>query len=69
MNVCELSLKRQKKGVSGKFFPIKDLCELVSGKLSKYLYIHSYTHLIPSFALNECLLVQNFQYSCSTECH
>ena len=30
------------------------ICELVSGKLSKCLYIHSYTHLITSSALNEC---------------
>ena len=30
------------------------ICELVSGKLSKSLYIHSYTHLITSSALNEC---------------
>ena len=45
------------------------ICELVSGKLSKCLYIHSYTHLITSSALNECLLVHNFQNNCSTECH
>ena len=37
------------------------ICELVSGKLSKCLYIHSYTLLITSSALNECLLVYNFQ--------
>ena len=42
-------------------------CELVSGKLS--IYIHSYTHLRTSSALNECLLVHNFQNNCSTECH
>ena len=41
----------------------------MSGKLSKCLYIHSYTHLITSSALNECLLVHNFQNNCSTECH
>ena len=45
------------------------ICELLSGKLSKCLYIHSYTHLITSSALNECLLVHNFQNNCSTECH
>ena len=28
---------------------------------------HSYTHLIPSSSLNECLLVHNFQNSCSTD--
>ena len=43
--------------------------KLVSGKLSKYLYVPSYTHLITSSAHNECLLVHNFQNSCSTECH
>ena len=38
-------------------------------KLSKFfLYIHSYTHLITSSALNECLLVHNSQNNCSTEC-
>ena len=37
------------------------ICEVVSGKLYKCLYIHSYTHLITSSALNECLLVHNFQ--------
>ena len=31
--------------------------------------IQSYTHVITSSALNECLLVQNFQNSRSTECH
>ena len=36
------------------------ICELVSGKLAKCLYIHSYTHLITSSALNECLLVHIF---------
>ena len=45
------------------------ICELVSGKLSKCSYIHSYTHLITSSAVNECLLVHNFQNNCSTECH
>ena len=45
------------------------ICELMSGKLSKCLYIHSYTHLIISSALNEHLLVHNFQNNCSTECH
>ena len=30
------------------------ICKLVFGKLSKCLYIHSYTHLITSSALNEC---------------
>ena len=42
------------------------ICELVSGKLSKCLYIHIYTHLITSSALNECLMVHNFQKNCST---
>ena len=45
------------------------ICELVSGKLSKCLYIHSYTHLITSSALNKYVLVHNFQNNCSTECH
>ena len=45
------------------------ICELVSGKLSKCLYIHGYTHLITSSALNECLLVHIFQNNFSTECH
>ena len=45
------------------------ICELASGKLSKCLYTHSYTHLITSSALNECLVVHNFQTNCSTECH
>ena len=42
---------------------VKDLWMInsrVSGKLSKYLYVHGYTHLITSSALNECLLVHNF---------
>ena len=30
------------------------ICEVVSGKLSKCSYIHSYTHLITSSGLNEC---------------
>ena len=37
------------------------ICELVSGKLSKSLYTHIYTHLKTSSALNECLMVHNFQ--------
>ena len=45
------------------------ICELVSGNLSKCLYIHSYMHLITSSALNEGLLVHNVQNNCSTECH
>ena len=45
------------------------ICELLSGKLSKCLYIHTYTHLMTSFTLNECLLVHNFQINCCTECH
>ena len=45
------------------------MCELVSGNLSKCLYIHCYTHLITSSSLNECLLVHNFQNNCSTKCH
>ena len=45
------------------------ICELVSGKLSKCLYIHSYTYLRTSSALIECLVVHNFQNGCSTECH
>ena len=43
--------------------------EFVSDKLSKCLYIHSYTHLLTSSALNEYLLVLKFQKRCSTECH
>ena len=46
------------------------ICELVSGKLSKCLHVHSYSHLITSSALDECLLVHNFHWNnCSTECH
>ena len=45
------------------------ICELVSGKLSKCLYKQSYTHLITSPALNECLLIHNFKNNCSTEFH
>ena len=41
------------------------ICELVSSKLSKCLYIHIYTHLITSSALNEYLMVHNFQKYCS----
>ena len=35
--------------------------QFVSDKLSKCLYIHSYTHLLTSSALNEYLLVLKFQ--------
>ena len=45
------------------------ICELVSGKRSKCLYIHSYTYPLTSSALNKCLLVHNFQNNCSIECH
>ena len=34
--------------------------EFVSDKLSKCLYIHSYTHPLTSSALKECLLVLKF---------
>ena len=37
------------------------ICDFVSGKLSKYLYIHSYTHLITSSALKEWFLVNKFK--------
>ena len=37
------------------------ICDFVSGKLSKYLYIHSYAHLITSSALNEWFLVFKFK--------
>ena len=54
--------QRERKSVwQGLQSEICDICELVSGKLSKCLYIHSYTHLITSSALNECLLIHNFQ--------
>ena len=58
--VCGLSLPPRER----KCFQAK-ICELVAGKLSKCLYILVYT----SATLNECLLVHNFQNSCSTECH
>ena len=38
-------------------------------KLSRYLYIHSYTHLVATSVLHECLLFHNFLKSCSTDCH
>ena len=52
--------------MSGKLFPIKDLWMINSSleTLSKCLYIHSYTQLRTSLALNECLLVHDFQDSC-----
>ena len=59
--------QRERKSVWQGFQYKSKICELVSGKLSKCLYIHSYTHLITSSALNECLLVHNFQNNCSTE--
>ena len=37
------------------------ICDFVSGKLSKYLYLHSYTHLITSSALNEWFLIHKFK--------
>ena len=52
--------QRERKSVWQGFQYKSKICELVSGKLSKYLYIHSYTHLITSSALDECLLVHNF---------
>ena len=61
------SCQRERKSVWQGFQ--STICELLSGKLSKCLYIHSYRHLITSSALNECLLVHNFQNNCSTECH
>ena len=71
MLVCGLSLVSPKEIcvwqiVSNQRF-VND--KLVSGKLSKCLCIYSYTPLITSSALNECLLVLNFQNSCSTECN
>ena len=42
---------------------------IFADNLSRNSCIHSYTRLITSSALNECLLVQNFQNSRSTECH
>ena len=68
--VCGLSFippKREKECLANRF-QLK-ICELVSGELSKCLYIRSYTDLITSSVLNECLLIHNFQNSCSTECH
>ena len=62
--------QREKKSVWQGFWYKSKICELVSGKLSKCLYIHSYTHPLASSALNKkCLLVHNFQNNCSTECH
>ena len=61
------SSQRERKSVWQGFQ--SNIYELVSGKLSKCLYIHSFTHLVTSSALNECLFVHNFQDNCSTECH
>ena len=61
---------KERERVSGKVSNQRFVTtELVSGKLSKCFYIHSYTHLITSSVLNECLLIHNFQNNCSTECH
>ena len=43
--------QRERKSVWQGFQYKSKICELVSGKLSKCLYIHSYTHLITSSAL------------------
>ena len=51
--------ERERKSVWQSFQ--SKICELVSDKLSKCLYIHSYTHLMTSPALNECLLIHNFR--------
>ena len=61
---------KERERVSGKVSNQRFVTsELVSGKLSKCLYIHSYMHLITSSVLYECLLIHNFQNNCSTECH
>ena len=59
--------KREKECLTNCFQ--SKICELASGKLSKSLFMHSYTHLITSSTLSDCLLVHNFQDSCSTQCH
>ena len=60
--------ERERKSVWQSFQ--SKICELVFGKpTSVYIYTVTYTHLITSSALNECLLVYNFQNNCSTECH
>ena len=59
--------QRERERVSDKF-SIERFVNSCLAKLSKCLHIHSYTHRITSSALNECLLVHNFQNNCSTEC-
>ena len=60
--------KREKECLAN-YFQSK-ICELMSGKLSKRLYIHSYTHRITSSALNECLLALTFKKAApQIECH
>ena len=44
---------KERERVSGKVFNER-FVNSCPGKLSKCLYIHSYTHLITSSALNEC---------------
>lgn len=50
--------KREKKCLANCFQ--SKVCEFVPGKLSQCLYMRSYTHLITSYAPNECLLVHSF---------
>ena len=60
--VCGLSLippMREKECLAKCFH--RKICDFVSGKLSKYLYLPSYTHLITSSALNEWFLVHKFK--------
>ena len=60
--VCGVSLipPMREKECLAKCFHWK-ICDFVSGKLSKCLYLHSYTHLITSSALNEWFLVRKFK--------
>ena len=77
--VCHRSLpidrynqyQSNRERVSGKIFNQRfvNSCLANSPSFSMCLYIHSYTLLITSSALNECLLVHNFQNNCSIECH
>ena len=55
--IKKLEPEREEEGLANCFQ--SKIGELVSGKLSKRLYIHGYTNLITSSSLNECLLVHN----------
>ena len=58
-----------KERVSAKVSNQRFVNSCLANSPSVYIYIHSYTHLITSTALNECLLVYNFQNNCSMGGH